>query len=93
MNEELKNKKYYYLCECGTELIQLEVEKDEKFGREVDFAIFQYGKQGFGWGTRLRWIWKILRTGTPFGDYVILSFETARRMAKDILNEIGGSNV
>lgn len=90
MNKELGNKKYYYLCECGSELIQLDVEKDEKWGKEVNFAIFQYGKSGFGWVTKLKWIWKIIKTGIPYSDQVILSFETAGRLARDILEEVEG---
>ena len=87
MNEELEGKKYYYSCVCGAELIRLEIERDEKWRRELFFAIFDQGLGGIGWGTKLRWIWKIIRTGTPYGDQIILSTEDARRMANDILKE------
>ena len=79
---------YYYPCECSQSLIQLEIEKEEDW-KGVYFAIFECGQPIHSLGNKLRNIWKIIRTGTPFGDQIILKFSDARALAKNILKRAG----
>lgn len=44
------------------------------------------------WSARLRHIWQILRTGTPFRDNVILSHDEANKIA-DFLRRYSGNAV
>ena len=51
------------------------------------YDIGQYGKQK-GFKERLRWCWRILRTGFPWCDQVIFTIPRAKTFAKSILEEV-----
>jgi len=83
MNEQKK----YYSCDCEMELIK--IERDDELGG-IDFSIYVYGTgdNKTSLKDKLRYCWRILKTGRPYGDQIILSFETAKQMAMDLLNLI-----
>ena len=69
----------YIECDCHTELIQLTWEEPEIVGDEIiDFiylSFYEYGcrrNNKFTWKERLKHIWYILRTGTPWRDQLVL---------------------
>jgi len=63
----------FFKCECGTHT--LETEYDDELN-QYNFTIWHYGHQGdvpMSFKERVRWCWRILTTGNPWADAVILS--------------------
>jgi len=75
----------FYQCECGHETI--EIQKGDDKDREIFFAMFFYGYQNhkYSFWQLLRHCWQLLRKGSPYADNVILSFENAQKLGKDLL--------
>ena len=72
-------------CSCGSEYLCLE--KDEETGT-TDICILtnQNLSSELNFDDRLRYIWKILTTGIPYTDQIILNKEGVNQL-KDFLNE------
>lgn len=62
--------KDFITCSCGTEMIA--IGKDVEYG--IDLAFFQYGLNDnkFSMWTKLRLVWQIVKTGTPYMDAITL---------------------
>jgi hypothetical protein len=67
---------------CSTHLFEIERSDDNEF----NLTFWHYSRQDtiLGWRERLRWIWRIFRTGNPWSDGIIISDE----QAKTIVNYI-----
>lgn len=77
--------KRYYACDCATEVILLNKDKEDNW---INFAIFSYGHYGdkrMGFWQRLRWCFNLLKTGNPYKDEIILSYETAKQLGEDLI--------
>lgn len=77
--------KEYIECSCGTELLQLEFgEEDDPLGNELYISYYTYGQKGnrYPLMMQLRHIWRIIRHGTPFSDYIILNGDNIGRLKK-----------
>jgi len=80
-------------CDCGGEGLVIVAEDDPWYediagGPHVNIAFWgmaPYSNNRLGWKDRLRWAWKILRTGTPFNDMVCLNGATTKRFANHLL--------
>jgi len=59
--------------------------KDSEGRFIFEFAVFK-SLVSRSWKDRIRHIWKLLRTGEPFGDMMILDLNTIRKL-KDKLTE------
>lgn len=71
-------------CECGSEVIEVQHWPEEQ---QFYFAFWQQGfMRPLCWRERLRWCWRILRTGNPWGDSIIASEQKTKQIA-DFLNE------
>jgi len=83
MKEKLWTK--FYECSCGTEGIMLS--QDDKVEQIRYLAFFAHGFKGrqLGFIQRLRYAFKILKTGLPFEDEVVLDKDTALDLGKDLL--------
>lgn len=57
-------------CDCGGEM--LEVVKEEGY---YEISLWRQGGGHLSWKERARWIWRILTTGNPWTDQLILSKE------------------
>ena len=81
--------KTVYGCECHSEGLVLEYDKEHK---ELMIAFWsncaKYIPNVLGWKERLRWIWNMIKTGSPYTDMVVVSRETAITMAEDILKQV-----
>ena len=77
----MKELREYIACECHSELLELVYFPDDK---TLDISYYSYGQSGrqFSWGTRFRFIWKILKTGTIFNDYIMLNPEEIKKLKK-----------
>ena len=87
-----QSKAAIFQCDCGSEGLVVVVESDLERECEgapfIDIAFFGMGSYADGrlsWYNRLRWVWKILRTGNPFTDMVCLRSNVAKNMAYHIL--------
>lgn len=82
---EIKHK--FFDCECHTECIELQPEKEDKF---IYFSIYKFGGKDrkTPFFTKIKYIWKIIKTGNPYEDQIVLSNQTAKEMAEYILEEI-----
>lgn len=84
MNE--KDKNIFIECECGTHLVKLQYNAD---CNDVDMVFFSYGinERSFGFRCKLRYIWQIIRTGTPYSDAVCLDKNESKKIV-DFLSEV-----
>ena len=74
----------YHDCDCLCKVIRIEHDKD----CGVLISIYTQGSNKFSLGYKLRLIWHIIKHGSPYDDEVVLSKESARSLAEDILKEI-----
>jgi hypothetical protein len=76
------SKSLFIKCLCSTHLFEIERSDDNEF----NLTFWHYSRQDtiLGWRERLRWIWRIFRTGNPWSDGIIISDE----QAKTIVNYI-----
>ncbi len=82
----------HYQCACGGEVIQIikDYEMVDK-GKEVSqifFSMYEYGTKDTKTSlkSKLCHIWRIITTGNPYADSVILHIKVARKLGKDLLN-------
>jgi hypothetical protein len=78
------NTRKFYPCACTAEGFLLMNIEDE---HSVDLAIYRYGRMSFPftWKDRIRWAWRIISKGDPWGDEILLPYDTARELAEDVL--------
>lgn len=79
----------FYECSCHTEGIMCSYEyPSDDNCEQVDIAFFDHGlvtNRKLSWTQQLRFIWKVLRTGTPYCDLVSLDKKTAKELGKDLI--------
>lgn len=72
----------FVICDCGTHAVQVSVFKPENHEESVYLSFWESGHAiGISWRNRIRCIWHIIRTGTPWEDDVVLSREEATRLS------------
>jgi len=78
------NKIIFYTCACYGEGIILEYQENEP---QADLSFWQRGfdDKKFSWKNRFRIIWKILTTGLPYNDMIILTKAEASKLGTDLL--------
>lgn len=64
------NKELHLTCSCHSHQLHLEKDDDDCMWYG-SFWIRGYGTEST-WKFRLRMIWQILKTGTPYGDEIVL---------------------
>ena len=82
---------YLTKCDCGGHQLECEIFdwKDGEAG--VNFSIWERGRDGKqirGWKEKFRWCWRILKTGMPWADDIIVTNNEARGLAKFILQHL-----
>lgn len=87
-----QSKASIFPCDCMSEglVVVAESDDDRRFDGSPFIHIAFFGMGGYAdgrltWRNRLRWVWKILRTGNPFEDMVTLRASVAKNMANHIL--------
>lgn len=80
--------KKYYSCVCRNEILVIERDEQDVEERQFNIAIYTLGKPESSWWNRLRYIWRIITTGSPYGDCMILENDDMERLANDILGEL-----
>lgn len=77
----------FYSCDCGAEGIMMSTEDiSTDKNRQIYLAFFQNGWNGkeLDIKRKIQWCWKIITTGLPYCDCVILNPDTANLLAKDL---------
>ena len=75
-------------CNCGSEMLCVSWGEDGEWG--IDIAFWQMGQgEHKSWRERLRHIWRIIRRGTPYSDYIILEPDEARALAHVLMTAAG----
>lgn len=72
----------FFECSCSSELVAVEKYDDEP---EIYMSIYYRGvPRPMGWKDKLRYCWRILTQGSPYGDQVVFNKETATELADHI---------
>lgn len=82
-----KEKTEYFQCSCYSEGLYVAVSNDEELSI-VDIGFFSYGlntPKDISLKHRLRHIWKIITSGTPYVDMVSLDQKTAIRLGEHLI--------
>uniref|UniRef100_A0A6M3KD67 Uncharacterized protein n=1 Tax=viral metagenome TaxID=1070528 RepID=A0A6M3KD67_9ZZZZ len=78
----------WFDCVCYADSLRV----DKNAGSDtVDFSIYSQPLVQYPLRFRLRYIWRIIVHGEPYGDQLILSREDADRLAYYLLSEKGES--
>jgi hypothetical protein len=77
-------------CECESEILEIQRYNCGDNDRGFNVAMWTHGKSSnkMCWRERLRWCWKILRTGDPWNDYAIVSDKNAMKISEYIQKTI-----
>ena len=73
----------HFECMCHTHMLIADVASIEDVADGdgwIELAWWQQGKGRSPWSYRLRHVWRILRTGDPYSDFLPLDSETATRL-------------
>jgi len=66
-------KEQYFKCSCSSEILRVAYDDELE---QTEFSIWEMqNAHKAGWRQRLRWCWRILFEGSPYGDQVILDNE------------------
>jgi|GEM_PF-2154587 len=75
-------------CQCGCTVAVVEQWFDDP---QISLALFHWNKC-YSFRERLRYMWRILWRGEPYGDQVVLSHGDAVRMGEHLIR-LAGENV
>ena len=76
--KKVKNQTLYVTCDCYSEV--LKVATDEDCPGDAFFSIYKSGSRSFT--NRLRMLWKVITTGEPYEDEIILNIKEIRKLIK-----------
>ena len=74
--------KKYIDCVCGCSVVRMECDEWNTPVKYFYVSVFRHGN--YTLTSRLRMMWKILRTGHPYGDDVVLEAKDAKSLANFI---------
>ena len=81
-------------CDCSCEMLEIERYYEDENDKGFHFALWHmYRDNNMAWPDRLRWAWKILKTGNLWADSIILSDEKTKELGEFINNKLKESNV
>ena len=89
---QMKSEHKFFMCDCHTEALQIAhfTDPDGKIEDDMIYvALWHAGTTGkhITWKHRLKLIWRILKTGEPYTDQLILNTKTATEL-RDHLTDI-----
>jgi hypothetical protein len=72
-------------CDCGSEAVHINSDNDKEFGY-IDLSIWYLGSNNsLGFWERIKYVWRILTKGRPYGDQICLTKETAEKLGKHLI--------
>jgi len=69
----------YIPCDCSAEVLKIEFDEETK---QYFISIYEYKSNKYPISQKLRWIWHIIRYGTPYGDQIVISKEKAYKIGR-----------
>lgn len=83
----MDNKEKFIFCECGGDLLVATWYKWDDKDQDINLAIFnQRNHPKYGFWYRIKYVLKVLWTGEPYDDLIIMRKEKAAEL-RDFLNE------
>lgn len=84
----MKNSSKFYKCSCGAHALEIDTSFRKEEG-ETYFSIWELGRCSdvLSWRERLRWCWRIIKTGKPWADSVVLKDEQVRELVEQLKND------
>lgn len=79
-----KNKEEFFMCDCHSEGLYLVADKEDKLVYASFFSIGINPKQLNFFG-KIRYIWNILKSGKPFEDQLVFSFDKTKKLAAKLI--------
>ena len=76
-------KEKFIVCDCHSEFVRLIYDKEFE---QFDLSIWTQTSSKPTWKNKLRWIWRIIKDGTPYGDQIILNKDKAKELAEYLTN-------
>lgn len=76
----------YAKCSCGSEVLSVEYDSEWE---EFSVCIYELPYK-VDWKQKFRYIWRIIRTGVPYGDQLIPSKEEMKKI-QSLLNGVLGT--
>lgn len=75
----MKNDCLIVKCACHSESLEISYDKECS---HFDVSIWYYGRGSkiLSWPERFRWIWRILKTGDPWADQIILNKDETKEI-------------
>lgn len=80
---EQPDKVAYARCSCSNEVLLVEYNEEWK---EFNISIYELSHETT-WKQKFRYIWRIIKTGAPYGDQVVPDKEEMRDI-QQLLNEV-----
>lgn len=72
----------YFQCSCSSEMLSIEKFTDEP---EIYMSIWYRGAQApMRWRDKIRYCWRIITEGSPYGDQLVLDKDTAALVSAHI---------
>ncbi len=71
--------KEFFDCECGCKLILI-----DKFENEICFTMYEILNTQTDWIHNIKLAWKVLTTGKPYTDTVILTTEKTKELIEHL---------
>lgn len=72
-------------CSCTSEYVRLFYDEEMQ---TVDLSVWSFqNSHGPTWADKLRWIWRIVTKGSPYGDQVILEKEQVKEIIDYLQNK------
>ena len=71
--------RFYVRCACSCSALEVELDSEIP---SYDISLWLHGYTGhrLRWYDRVRWCWRILRTGRPWTDQITISVEDAHEL-------------
>lgn len=79
-----KKNEEFILCDCSSEGLYLVSSKEDKLIYASFFSI-GINPKNLNLFSKIRYIWNIIKTGKPFEDQLVFSFDKAKKIAKKLL--------
>jgi hypothetical protein len=74
-------------CECSSHILEVRrYDYCDEGDKGFYFTHWNYGRVNhpMGWKERIRWCWRILHTGDPWADSIVVSDENAIKISEYI---------
>ena len=80
----------YFECNCGCEVIKINVWQEKDWPTEITFCILKRRGSKTSWGWRFHTMWRVLTKGYPYEDDLLLEVADIKRL-RNVLNDVIGS--